>query len=258
MTDTLKPDANMIAVARRNIRQFLSKASFAMEVDRQAALTCVDVLESAIDATPAVSPVAASEYETLAANLSGMVEGVGETDPAVLYSADYSAPDGDVFVARAAVLLRQISAQQSISPVAVNQDTLTFNQWWARGGYAIASLAGDTDGWRGAARAGYEAMQQSGPVGVVTDAELNAHLIAQPAMHEATGSTEYFARRLRDMAKTNRSLAKFIFSDEYALLKSEESKDDTADGLRNDASIFDQCADLIDAGARAAAQRSEK
>lgn len=43
-----KPADNMIAVARRNLRSFLSNAGFALEVDRQAALNCLEVLESAV------------------------------------------------------------------------------------------------------------------------------------------------------------------------------------------------------------------
>lgn len=37
----------MVEVAGRNLRSYLSKASFAMEVDRQAAINCLDVLRSA-------------------------------------------------------------------------------------------------------------------------------------------------------------------------------------------------------------------
>lgn len=47
-------DNKMRAIAARNLRQFLTKASFAVSVDRQAALNCVDVLEAAqaqLDAT---------------------------------------------------------------------------------------------------------------------------------------------------------------------------------------------------------------
>lgn len=47
--------------ARRNIRQFISKASFSSAVDKQAALSCVDVLEEAIAARqPVGEPVAKS------------------------------------------------------------------------------------------------------------------------------------------------------------------------------------------------------
>ncbi|HFT6991359.1 MAG: hypothetical protein KH046_00615 [Stenotrophomonas maltophilia] len=40
----------LVDTARRNIRQFLSKASFSSSVDKQAALSCVDVLEEALAA----------------------------------------------------------------------------------------------------------------------------------------------------------------------------------------------------------------
>lgn len=47
------PSNPLLAVARRNIRQFLAKASFASSADRFAAGHCMDVLEAAIDAPPA-------------------------------------------------------------------------------------------------------------------------------------------------------------------------------------------------------------
>lgn len=47
------PSNIMINVAQRNLRAFLSKASFAVNVDREAALNCVDVLTHAIAAPPA-------------------------------------------------------------------------------------------------------------------------------------------------------------------------------------------------------------
>jgi hypothetical protein len=43
-----QPADSMVAVARRNLRAYLGKASFATNVDRHAALTCLDVLEEAI------------------------------------------------------------------------------------------------------------------------------------------------------------------------------------------------------------------
>lgn len=38
----------LVDTARRNIRQFISKASFSSSVDKQAALSCVDVLDAVI------------------------------------------------------------------------------------------------------------------------------------------------------------------------------------------------------------------
>lgn len=49
----LAPGNPLLAVARRNIRQFLVKASFASEMDRFAAGQCLDVMEGAIEAPPA-------------------------------------------------------------------------------------------------------------------------------------------------------------------------------------------------------------
>ncbi|PKH70798.1 hypothetical protein CXF96_13585 [Stenotrophomonas sp. Betaine-02u-21] len=49
----LAPSNPLLAVARRNIRQFLAKASFASEMDRFSAGQCLDVMEAAIDAPPA-------------------------------------------------------------------------------------------------------------------------------------------------------------------------------------------------------------
>lgn len=40
----------LVDTARRNIRQFISRASFSSSVDKQAALSCVDVLEAALAA----------------------------------------------------------------------------------------------------------------------------------------------------------------------------------------------------------------
>lgn len=40
-------EPTMVAIAKRNLRAFLSKASFASNVDREAALNCVEVLEQA-------------------------------------------------------------------------------------------------------------------------------------------------------------------------------------------------------------------
>jgi len=48
-----------------------------------------------------------NEVEKLAPLLMGMVEGVEETDPNVIYQPGFCAEDGDVFVARAAALLRE-------------------------------------------------------------------------------------------------------------------------------------------------------
>jgi len=39
----------MLEVARRNLRQYLSKASFSSEVDRKAAINCLDVIEEALN-----------------------------------------------------------------------------------------------------------------------------------------------------------------------------------------------------------------
>ena len=41
----------LLGVARRNIRQFLAKASFSSSVDRWSASQCLDVMEAAIDAS---------------------------------------------------------------------------------------------------------------------------------------------------------------------------------------------------------------
>lgn len=41
-------ESTMVAIAKRNLRAYLSKASFASNVDRQAALDCVQVLEEAL------------------------------------------------------------------------------------------------------------------------------------------------------------------------------------------------------------------
>jgi hypothetical protein len=49
----------MIPVAKRNLRAFLAKASFATNVDRLAALTCVDVLSEALEAAQAAPAVPA-------------------------------------------------------------------------------------------------------------------------------------------------------------------------------------------------------
>ncbi len=46
------PSNPLLEVARRNIRQFISKASFSSEVDRWSAGQCLDVMESAIGAAP--------------------------------------------------------------------------------------------------------------------------------------------------------------------------------------------------------------
>jgi len=42
------PSDALVETARRNVRQFISKASFSSSVDKQAALSCVDVLEAAL------------------------------------------------------------------------------------------------------------------------------------------------------------------------------------------------------------------
>lgn len=57
-----EPSNIMINVAQRNLRAFLSKASFALNVDRDAALTCVDVLVQAITVQP--SPANATVITT--------------------------------------------------------------------------------------------------------------------------------------------------------------------------------------------------
>lgn len=48
-----RPSHPLLAVARRNIRQFLAKAAFASEMDRFSAGQCMDVIEAAIGAPPA-------------------------------------------------------------------------------------------------------------------------------------------------------------------------------------------------------------
>lgn len=52
----------LVDTARRNIRQFISKASFSSSVDKQAALSCVDVLEEALAAR---QPVGATVKDSL-------------------------------------------------------------------------------------------------------------------------------------------------------------------------------------------------
>lgn len=64
----------LLAVARRDIRQFLAKASFASEVDRFAAGQCLDVMEAAIDAAPAHAVNQPSEpSRTLYIDLDGVM-----------------------------------------------------------------------------------------------------------------------------------------------------------------------------------------
>lgn len=47
---------SMVAIARRNLASYLSKASFASSVDRQAALNCLDVLgNAALNEGPAIT-----------------------------------------------------------------------------------------------------------------------------------------------------------------------------------------------------------
>lgn len=60
----LSPGNPLLAVARRNIRQFLAKASFASEMDRFSAGQCLDVMDAAL-ATHQPATALASIYELL-------------------------------------------------------------------------------------------------------------------------------------------------------------------------------------------------
>jgi hypothetical protein len=51
----------MVAIAKRNLRGFLSKASFASNADREAALNCVDVLEGALAGHQSERPAPAGQ-----------------------------------------------------------------------------------------------------------------------------------------------------------------------------------------------------
>lgn len=42
--------SELLKVARRNLRQYLFKASFSSAVDKQAAFSCLDVIEKELDA----------------------------------------------------------------------------------------------------------------------------------------------------------------------------------------------------------------
>lgn len=42
--------SELLKVARRNLRQYLFKASFSSAVDKQAAIACLDVIEKELDA----------------------------------------------------------------------------------------------------------------------------------------------------------------------------------------------------------------
>ncbi|QNH21196.1 hypothetical protein HEP73_02108 [Xanthomonas sp. GW] len=48
-------ESTIVGIARRNLRQFLDKASFSNSVDHWSALNCLEVLESALAAQPASS-----------------------------------------------------------------------------------------------------------------------------------------------------------------------------------------------------------
>ncbi|WP_454731456.1 MULTISPECIES: hypothetical protein [Cupriavidus] len=58
-------DGSMVATARRNLSAFLSKASFATSVDRRAALDCLEVLCTALDASPQPSAKALTDERAL-------------------------------------------------------------------------------------------------------------------------------------------------------------------------------------------------
>lgn len=60
----LSPSNPLLAVARRNIRQFLAKASFASEMDRFSAGQCLDVMDAALAAHQPDTTLA-SIYELL-------------------------------------------------------------------------------------------------------------------------------------------------------------------------------------------------
>jgi len=49
LNPALVADDQLLVIARRNLHAYLSKASFATNVDRQAALTCLEVLGEALD-----------------------------------------------------------------------------------------------------------------------------------------------------------------------------------------------------------------
>lgn len=48
LQSTAAPQPPLVQIAQRNLRAFLGKASFATNVDREAALNCLDVLEAAL------------------------------------------------------------------------------------------------------------------------------------------------------------------------------------------------------------------
>lgn len=54
----------LLKVARRNLRQYLSKASFSLEVDKQAALACLDVIEEALPSGNATLVAIADELDS--------------------------------------------------------------------------------------------------------------------------------------------------------------------------------------------------
>lgn len=52
----VQPDNGMLTIAVRNLRSYLTKASFSSNVDREAAMNCVEVLEQAAQSAAAVQP----------------------------------------------------------------------------------------------------------------------------------------------------------------------------------------------------------
>lgn len=77
------PSNPLLAVARRNIRQFIEKASFASAMDRWSAGQCIDVMEAAIDASVAhtLSTIATGKLKELAAQ-GYVTNGVAIFNPA--------------------------------------------------------------------------------------------------------------------------------------------------------------------------------
>ncbi|WP_224796788.1 hypothetical protein [Pandoraea sputorum] len=72
----------------------------------------------AADAQQSGGDARANEVAALAPILRGMIEGGSYDDPAELYAADFEAPDGDIFVRRAADLLEEYAALTSPAKVA--------------------------------------------------------------------------------------------------------------------------------------------
>ncbi|WGH28229.1 hypothetical protein 10KY502B_gene0028 [Xanthomonas phage 10KY502B] len=101
----------LVDTARRNIRQFISKASFSSAVDKQAALSCVDVLEEAIAARQPVGELVAyqargprtTQWEPCDRELHESAHKADGVETRALYTAPpvpAAVPDGWVLVPR--------------------------------------------------------------------------------------------------------------------------------------------------------------